>query len=120
MEKEEFLEKFNNLTKGLYTIQSEYIDENTEIKIYHKTCTKTFKIKPKDLNNKTKYPYCSHNRKITTVEYKERVKRLTNGEYEFLDEYKNNCTKYKYKHNTCGHIFEMVPRNFNKGEKVHV
>ncbi len=52
-----------------------------------------------------------------TDSFSNKVKELTNGEYELLGEYKKTHTKTKFKHLKCGYEFEMAPHNFLVGQR---
>lgn len=56
-------------------------------------------------------------RKITTEEYKQRVKELVGDEYEVLSEYISGKDPIKMKHNICGHIYDVRPSNFLSGKR---
>lgn len=84
----------------------------------HKTCGKSFKITRKlfrDKNGKELCPHCFHARgvKHTIEELKERVKNMTNGDYEILsDSYKAITDKLLFLHKSCGRTFEASPAHF--------
>lgn len=55
---------------------------------------------------------------MNTQEYKEKVKVLTNGEYEVIGEYKNCDTPIKMKHKVCGYVWDTTtPILFHKKEE---
>ena len=54
----------------------------------------------------------------TIKEFREEVKELGNNEYILLsNEYINNKTKVKMKHNKCGYEYEVRPDMFLRGER---
>lgn len=57
-------------------------------------------------------------RKRTNDEFLEEVYKQVGDEYTFLDEYINNRTNMRVKHNTCGLIYSTTPYRFlNKGSR---
>lgn len=52
-----------------------------------------------------------------TESFKNKVKELTNGEYELLGEYEKTHTKTRIKHLKCGYEFEMAPHSFLVGQR---
>lgn len=56
-------------------------------------------------------------KKVTTDDYKKRVKELTGNEYEVLAEYVSAKSLIKMKHNVCGHIYDVSPSNFLSGRR---
>lgn len=57
-------------------------------------------------------------RKKTLDEFKEEVKLLTNNTYTVLsNEYINNKTKIKLRHELCGNIYEVRPDVFHNGRR---
>lgn len=56
-------------------------------------------------------------RKKTTEEFRKEVFEKYGDEFELLDEYVNNCTKIKFKHNPCGRILEIRPAKLLGGDK---
>jgi hypothetical protein len=53
----------------------------------------------------------------TTVEFKDEIFNLVNDEYTILGEYSHSKEKIKFRHNKCGHEFEMLCCNFFKGNR---
>lgn len=51
----------------------------------------------------------------TDAEFKEQVLALVNGDYTFLERYKNNATKIEVRHNICGHVYSVTPNHFLSG-----
>lgn len=49
--------------------------------------------------------------------FKNKVKELTNGEYELLGKYEKTHIKTIIKHLKCGHEFEMEPHSFLAGQR---
>ena len=51
----------------------------------------------------------------TDEEFKQEVFSLVKDEFTFLDNYVNNKTKLRVKHNKCGNTYEVYPNNFLRG-----
>jgi hypothetical protein len=56
-------------------------------------------------------------RRKTNEEFVKEVYDLVGDEYEFLEEYKNNKTKIKCRHNQCKYKWKVLPVNFLKGTR---
>ena len=50
-------------------------------------------------------------------EFKQEVYTLVGDEYTFLDEYVNDKTKLRIRHNECGNTYEVKPTNFLFGRR---
>lgn len=114
---EEFVNIVKNRVGGEYTVLGEYINSYTKIKMKHNICGKEFEIRPvnfiaKSLSNRC--PYCFKNFRKTTKNFKNEVFELVGNDYTLLSEYKNNKTKVKFRHNICGNVYEVVPKDFIK------
>lgn len=112
----EFLEKVGSEKLKEYTILEEYKDIKSKILIRHNPCNKTYRTLAESF---ILYgcPYCSGKKKLTTQEFKDRVKELTGDEYLVIGEYVNNRTKIKIKHVKCGNYFDMTPSHFMSGNR---
>lgn len=111
-----FKDKLKNLTNDEYELQSEYINNKTQVILKHNKCNNTYRVRPDRFIQGDRCPYCS-NHIMNTDMYKEKVKNITNNEYELISEYINNKTKVKFKHNKCNKEFEMTPINFNNNHR---
>ncbi|WP_024622182.1 hypothetical protein [Metaclostridioides mangenotii] len=115
---EEFLKMFNEVANNEYDVMSEFtrIDEKTLIK--HLICGHEYEVTPhKFINAGRRCPKCAKNIKLTTEEFRERVKELGNDEYEVLGEYIDSKSNVKIKHKVCGEIYSVAPYNFNMGRR---
>ena len=110
---EDFIKKTFNVYNNEYTVIGNYINSNTKIKIKHNKCGNIWEPRPYNfLAKKSKCPYCAGNKKLTQEEFLEKVKLVDNNEYEVLEEIKNVDTYCKFKHKTCGTIFQQTPKCF--------
>lgn len=67
--------------------------------------------------NKCKNNYEKQPLKKSTEQFKEEVKKTTDGEYTVLSKYKNSYTKLLIKHNKCGNCYYVTPNNFLNGNR---
>lgn len=56
-------------------------------------------------------------RRKTNNEFKQEIKNIVGDEYIFLNDYINNSTKLRVKHNKCGGIYEVKPNDFLNGSR---
>ena len=68
-----------------------------------------YKTKPLMYNMSHRCPICAGNKKLTTFEYKEKIKNLP---VICLDEYINNETPILHKCTKCGHEWKIRPASF--------
>ena len=108
-----------------YIPLANYQNYRTKIPIYHVDCGRVFYSYPNTLlgSKSTKpsgCPYCGklkRNLKNTksNKEWLKQVQDLVGNEYTFLESYKGNHTKIKYRHNLCGYVGYITPANFLRG-----
>jgi uncharacterized CHY-type Zn-finger protein len=110
---EQFVDEVKDLFGNDYTILGIYKNTSTKILIKHNKCFYEWDVYPGNLlSGQSKCPKCSGKIRMTTESYKERIKELTNGEYEVLGEYVQFHTKVKMMHVICGYSWESKPRDF--------
>lgn len=54
-------------------------------------------------------------RRKTNEQFKQEVYNLVGNDYLFIDNYVNNKTKLRVKHNKCGNVYEVSPNSFLAG-----
>lgn len=139
------LEKFKNKVKPFedeYIIDySSYIDRNHKILVTHKKCNRSFEVIVKNfyanpkclccaederrlkisksLKDSTKSKKYHNNRNLLCKDnFKDVVYNLVKDEYTFLDDYIDNHSLIRVKHNKCEHIYEVSPNHFiSKGTR---
>lgn len=114
-----FKQEVYNLVGNEYVFLDPYINNHTKLRVKHNTCNHIYKVIPKDFIRGIRCPYCNGGIKKTNDQFKQEVYDLVGDEYTFLDNYVNNCTKLRVKHNTCGNIYEVRPNDFFKGIRCH-
>ena len=120
--------KFDNKlkNKGLidFVRKEDYVNGDTEIKLFHIGCQKSFSVKPNlFFKRKHKCLYChkkeSKNKMRSTPKndfYQEKLNILTNNEFELMSNYYRLNTYVELKHLVCGKTFETRPDNFEKAK----
>lgn len=116
----DFINRFNDISKGEYEYIDGYSKMTSKINIRH-ICGKEFSpIASAFINAGTRCPKCNHKSVIykkTTKEYEEEIFEITNGEYQIISDYIDHETDVTYKHLTCGKIYKTKPRNFTRGHR---
>jgi len=113
-------EKVENILGKEYEVltNQKYIDNNTNIKVYHSKCEKLFEATPINLFAGKGCPNCNKPIKYTTKSFQEAL----GDNYTVLEEYKNNKEKIKIKHNKCGYEWFVRPVDIlhpnNRGNKT--
>lgn len=104
----EITEKSN----GTLTLISEYTGCDSEVTLKC-NCGNEFKLTPHAFKHGVRCPICTtyKNKKITTLEFKNRIYKLFGNEYELISEYNGLRSKIKAMHIPCGTIFEVVACN---------
>ena len=95
-----------------FTVLGEYTTAKVLISIRHNKCGNVWDVSPGSIRKKSMCPFCSHNKKRDTAQFKKEVYELVGDEYMVLGEYVNANTNILMKHNTCNHEFEMRPNDF--------
>lgn len=100
-----------------YIFLDNYVNSYTKIKVKHNECGNIYKVTPSHFLEGTRCPFCSAKnsgeaRRKTGDKFKREVLNLVGNEYTFLDDYVNNDTKLRVKHNECGNIYSVRPTDF--------
>jgi hypothetical protein len=117
---ETFKEKMYELIGNEYEVLGEYKNVMTKILIKHNICDYEYYVIPNNFLKGQRCPRCAGVLPYTTETFKEKIKILTNDEYEVLDEYMNNRTKISIKHNICNNIYKVAPSNFLCGNRCPI
>lgn len=111
----EMFSEFVNATYPEFEVRGEYTLSKNKILIYHKECDREFGIVAAAFKHKGTCPLCNGKFKSNTTEFKEKVKIITNDEYEVLGEYITCKDKIKLKHKECETIYFATPDDFING-----
>lgn len=116
-----------NLVGDEYTLLSNsYKNNSIKLKFKHSNCGFEFEMSLRNFLNGQRCPECAKKKRIdsatrnrkTIESIKNELYKLTGDEYIFLStNYTNNKEKVKFKHNICGHEFEMKLNNFLNGQR---
>ena len=109
---DEFEQEFNDLAGDEYTLLSPYKRSNSKIKVKHNKCGYIYWVTPSSFMHGRRCPNCFGRQRKTTDQFKQEVYDLVGEDYTVLSEYKNSKTKIKLKHNLCGQVFDMTPKDF--------
>lgn len=95
-----------------YTFLEEYKGARTKIRVKHNACNHEYSITPDSfLSKKRRCSKCNGGTRKTVENLKEELIKEFNGEYELVGVYNSSRSKTKFKHKTCGYIFEVSPDN---------
>lgn len=110
---EEFKKEVYEKVGDEYSVLGEYINSSTKIKMKHNICGFIYKVTPSHfIYNNSRCPLCNGNMKKTTKQFKQEVFELVGDEYSVLESYKNNKVPIKMRHNSCGYIWNVIPKHF--------
>ena len=110
------IKKLNSVDE--YNFIGDYVDNQTAIHVEHTVCGRAFDIMPIDFMKGERCPICKverHNK--SDKQWKEDVFNLVGDEYTFLDTYKNRETTMRVRHNKCGYVYKIKPKNFLYGTR---
>lgn len=104
-----------------YLLVSNYTKMSKKAKFIHTKCEKIFDMRPTDFIYKNqRCPTCSGVKKYNTETFKNKILKITDGEYLPMTEYINNKTKVKMKHLECGHTWYVRPDQFLNGSRCRL
>lgn len=113
----EVLEKGN----GDYVVLERYVTSKTPILMEHKTCGNQWRIRPNDYLRGKGCPVCGRKRaqlktRKTNEDYKEKIKDIKK-QFEQLTEYTKADDKIKFRHKTCGKVFDIRAIDFARRKR---
>lgn len=113
---EQFLEEIKDLVSNEYSVLEDYNGNKTKIEFKHNPCGYKYCVTPSDFILKgSRCPNCAGKMRKTHEQFLEKVHDLVGDEYTVLEEYKNNKTQIKFKHNLCEHEYSVRPDGFLRG-----
>jgi hypothetical protein len=113
----QFKKEVLDLVGNDYVFLDPYVNARTKIRVKHNKCGNTYKVIPSKFLNGRRCPYCFGKHKKTDAQFKKDVFDLVGNEYTFLDNYVNNHTKIRVKHNKCNNIYDIKPNDFLTGHR---
>lgn len=115
---EEFKQEVYDLVGDEYTFIEPYKNALTPLKVKHNKCGSIYKVTPSDfINTHHRCAFCQGLLAKTNTQFKQEIKSLVGNEYDFIDSYINNHTKLKIKHNVCGKVYKVTPKDFLRGRR---
>lgn len=114
---EEFEEEVGEIGNGEYTVLGKYVNAFVEIAIRHVVCGEIFDYRPYSFLGGQKCLGCYTTNRKSHSFFKKEVFELVGDEYTLLTEYKVSSKKVTFKHNACGHIYEVMPNSFLNGSR---
>lgn len=112
-----FMKNFKIKSNGEYTLESEYLSLNKNIKVKHVKCGNIFTVTANNfLYSGSKCPHCYKTTRREHDDFVKMVEKLDNN-YKVLTEYKNSTSKVKMQHIICGNEYEVKPNNFLSGKR---
>lgn len=116
----EFADEVDTVTKGEYSLISEYKNSKTNVKLRHNSsiCNNyEYYVSSSNFYHGDRCPKCAGNSQKTTDIFKQEVYDLVKDEYTVLGEYKTAKTKLLIKHNECKHAYSVTPDNFLRNRR---
>lgn len=119
---ESFKAEVHSLEGDDYTVQGEYINARTKIRLLHnvEVCGREYSVTPDAFLRGQRCPKCKGGSRKTLEYFKEEIALLVNEEYTVVsDQYVNSHTKLLFTHNldTCGCSFYTTPTSFLSGSR---
>lgn len=113
----EFKKEVYNLVGVEYSVISDYIGHHKPILLKHEKCGRTYSVAPSDfLKGRRCKQYYFNNCKKTNQEWLDQVKELAGDDYTFLEDYKGDNVKIRFRH-ICGSTHRVSPNNFINGTR---
>jgi predicted nucleic acid-binding Zn-ribbon protein len=105
---EEFVEKVRLKHGDEIEIVGQYTRSNDKILFKHNICGHVWEAIPSAVASGRGCPKCA-GKTFNHDEFVDRINEIHDGEIEVLDKYINLNTKIKFRHKTCGHVWEATP-----------
>lgn len=103
-------------TNGEYTVVSEYVKSDVPMTLHHNVCGRDFDMRPASfVSLHHRCPHCSVTRKLTTEEFKQRVRAMHGDAYTLLSPFNAMMGKVRVRHNECGSEFTIYAQNLVDG-----
>ena len=114
----QFKKEIYDLVGDEYKFLDTYVNKRTKLRVKHNNCGNIYKVLPNNFLRGNRCPYCANKAKSkNNDQFKQEVRSLVGDEYTFLDDYVNNKTKLRVKHNKCGNVYKVKPGNFFIGRR---
>lgn len=103
---ETFVDEVYELVGEEYEVMDKYHRSSEKLKMFHKNCGKTFKIRPSSFLRGQRCSNCATNKRITKEEAADIVKEFTKGKFEIHGDFESTNKKVKMRHTKCGRLTE--------------
>lgn len=119
----EFEKEVEALTGSDYSVEGEYINSQTKIRIRHNTCSRTYPVRPASFLQGSRCPFCAKHGvkkgtlRKTDAQFRQEVKDLVGDEYMVEETYPGSLISLTMRHNICGRTFSVRPNNFLYGSR---
>ena len=109
---EEFIAEVNSLVGDEYTVVGTYINARTKVEVRHNKCGNTWLPTAQNFIARSRCGHCYGTNNKNTKEFQEKVRIVTDGEYEFVGQYISARTPSMFIHRVCEESFSMRPNSF--------
>ena len=108
---EKFILKVKEMVGNEYTFKENYVNARTKLKVKHNVCGYEYSVTPDKFigKNERRCPYCHGSVVDTENIFILKLKKVFEGKYEMVSDYKGSRNATKFKHLDCGHVFETSP-----------
>lgn len=108
---ESYKKELYDIVGSEYSLVGEYVKATQKVKIRHNSCGHEWYAIPRTLTvYKSGCPVCNVRKVERDTQWMiDKIKEVTNGEYETESEYTGIACRIKVKHLVCGHVYETNP-----------
>lgn len=96
-------------------VLGEYVNNTTDILMYHKGCGRSYEQKPVNVKGGKGCPLCNGKFLKTNDQFIKEVKDLVGSEYTPITKYVRARDNIRMRHNECGHVYKVTPDDFLNG-----
>lgn len=113
-----FMNKLFKKFGNEYKILTEYSGMDSKIKVKHTICDNEYETTPTNVLYGKSCHFCNPTNVIKNqMQWEKDVRNLVGNDYTFMEEYKGQSIAIKVKHNICGNVYKVKPKNFIKGSR---
>ena len=114
---EDFRVKVREMVGDEYSVLDDYSHSRVSLKFRHNTCGRVYSETPAYFLSGRRCEYCFTGCHFSTEDIKDRVHRLTGGEYSFSDTYSGMTKESSFTHTLCGTVFKSKVSSFIHSHK---
>lgn len=112
---ETFLLEVQRVAGGEYRLLSEYKRAKLPVKMRHESCGHEYHVVAHEFLRGNRCPKCFYKNKKSPESFAKEVE--VEKEYALLTPYERSTKLVKMKHLTCGTTYDVLPRNFSRGNR---